>query len=462
MAEQGESLSERELAVLECLADGSTNREIAQRLKISPNTVKVHLRNIFAKLGVGSRTEATTVAIQQNLISVHGVRTGLSEEDGEGDTITDPAPENQIKSQVQDGITGGERKSVRARSFTGALLLLIGLVVIVAIGYWLIAGNGLKTGEPSTSTVEPFTEEPIADSNWVIGRPMPRERANMALAAVGLNLYQIGGEVEVGVVNLVEVFETDSHTWRSAAPKPTAVADATAAVLFGEIYVAGGRLADGRPTSVVEAYSPANNAWRPVEPLPQPISDGLAMSDGSRLYLFGGWDGESYVADAYVYNPGIGIWEALSPMSTGRARATGGLVNGNLFVVGGFDGQQELNSCERFDPIEGEWHICPDTLLPRSGAGAAVLGNNLLYLIGGDNGQDVPFGEVYDDNAATWKQVEMPMLEGQPPWRDLGVTSVETRIYAVGGRQGDTILSVNYRYSPIIQRTFLPAVSSKN
>lgn len=51
-------LSPRELAVLEALAAGQSNKEIARTLAVSPNTVKTHIANLFAKLEVSRRTEA--------------------------------------------------------------------------------------------------------------------------------------------------------------------------------------------------------------------------------------------------------------------------------------------------------------------------------------------------------------------------------------------------------------------
>ena len=53
-----EPLSERELEVLQLIAEGLTNREIATRLYLSLHTVKVHARNIYGKLGIKSRTQA--------------------------------------------------------------------------------------------------------------------------------------------------------------------------------------------------------------------------------------------------------------------------------------------------------------------------------------------------------------------------------------------------------------------
>ena len=61
-------LSDRELEILACLARGSTNREMASKLVISPNTVKTHVHNILKKLGASNRAEAVARAASQGLI----------------------------------------------------------------------------------------------------------------------------------------------------------------------------------------------------------------------------------------------------------------------------------------------------------------------------------------------------------------------------------------------------------
>ena len=63
-----ESLSEREFELLRLIAVGKTNRAIADELMVSVNTVKTHARNIYGKLGVRNRTEATSRARDLGLI----------------------------------------------------------------------------------------------------------------------------------------------------------------------------------------------------------------------------------------------------------------------------------------------------------------------------------------------------------------------------------------------------------
>jgi DNA-binding NarL/FixJ family response regulator len=65
-----EGLTEREMDVLRAAAHGDSNKVIAAKLGITAQTVQVHLRNIFGKLWVNSRSEAVARAIQNGWISL--------------------------------------------------------------------------------------------------------------------------------------------------------------------------------------------------------------------------------------------------------------------------------------------------------------------------------------------------------------------------------------------------------
>ncbi|MDD2923109.1 MAG: response regulator transcription factor [Anaerolineales bacterium] len=68
--EKGEKpiLSDREIDVLKLIAAGKSNRDIANELSISENTIKFHIKNILQKLSVANRIEAVTYAMQHRLI----------------------------------------------------------------------------------------------------------------------------------------------------------------------------------------------------------------------------------------------------------------------------------------------------------------------------------------------------------------------------------------------------------
>jgi DNA-binding CsgD family transcriptional regulator/N-acetylneuraminic acid mutarotase len=456
MSEYTEELSDRELDVLRCVARGASNKEVAVELSISENTVKVHLRRIFAKLEVSSRTEAARVAMQQGIIVIPGLEVESSVAAEPMVTVSDNEASTRLSETEPRPLPLAEERAPRRMATWGTVSLVLAILLTVAI----VGIISLQlSGEGILPTPESFTNALIGEDWSVTNRPLPAAQADMAVVAAGLSIYGIGGETAEGVVDATYAFNAFEHTWRRLTPKPTAVTAASAAGLFGEIYVVGGRLADGQPTNVVEVYSPIQNAWRPVTALPQPVAGGLALSDGAFIYLFGGWNGSTYLDTTFVYDPGEDRWRPVTEMPQPMAYSTGQFMTGRLYVVGGFDGEQELAVCHFFNPNLEEWFACPNMLLARGKAGSAAVLNRLYVIGGGMNGrQEITFSERYDPATETWQVINSPLLAENPTWVGLGVANVENRIFVFGGRRGDELSLNTYIYAPFVYRTFLPNV----
>lgn len=71
-----DGLTERELEILRLIAKGMTNRQVATHLWISERTVDNHVQNIYKKLNIGDRTQATLYAVRKGLISLDDTRSG--------------------------------------------------------------------------------------------------------------------------------------------------------------------------------------------------------------------------------------------------------------------------------------------------------------------------------------------------------------------------------------------------
>lgn len=475
-----EPLSDRELDVLQLLVKGAANKEMAATLNLSPNTIKVHLRNIYSKLGVSSRTEALMVALEKGLVTTPGAVFPAAavvepdEEEEEEIVLVKPAEAPVLPSppEVKVGLETppAEVAPLIIREtlphptpwrflFAGVGGTLVALLFLILVAYQLgyLPPATPTPAEPTAATLSsPPSLTELPETNWFSTAPLPQARAGMALVTVGLDVYQMGGEKAEGVSGEVLVYQTVNQSWRPAADKPTPVKYASAAVLL-EIYVPGGIAADGRPTQVVEAYSPVNNSWRTVASLPKPLAGGVVLSNSSFVYHVGGWDGQQVVDAVYVYDPSSDAWRLVTPMPTGRAYAMGGFIAGKLYVVGGWDGTQNLDVCELYDPLADEWATCPALSVPRAYGGATVVLNR-LYLFGGS--EEAQFGEVFDPQKNVWEILNTPQLPAGTPsigWLELSVTSVESRIYLLGGRGAEQKLSDQmFIYTPQVYRTFIP------
>ena len=73
-----DSLTSREREIILALAEGLLNKDVGRRLNISEGTVKVHLHNIYSKLGVKNRTALAVLAHTELALERHNLRTSSS------------------------------------------------------------------------------------------------------------------------------------------------------------------------------------------------------------------------------------------------------------------------------------------------------------------------------------------------------------------------------------------------
>jgi DNA-binding CsgD family transcriptional regulator/N-acetylneuraminic acid mutarotase len=440
-------LSERELEVLRLVATGATNQQIARTLFISPNTVKVHLRNIFEKLEVTSRTEATMLAVQAGWLVLEGIK-----------PAAEMKPEPAAESKPVQVPSLAWHPLPRLRLWQRVYLVLVISVTALAV-FWPLSGPASSRvgpgpfsdmGRPALGAA-PWIDIP----RWIALAPLPRPRARLALASYGGRLYAIGGEGADGVSNAVYMFDPTANAWSERASKPTPVSNFGVAVLDDEIYAVGGCTASGEVTNVVEVYDPARDTWSLAKPMPAPRCAHAVAVLGDRLYVFGGWDGSRYVADVFIYDRTANIWERGTPMPVARGFLGAAALKGYIYIVGGFDGRQEYALAHRYDPAaeaqgKSAWEPLPPMMQARGGLGMAAEGN-AIYAIGGGWRGDLAYSERFDLLSNTWSRVESPL---KVQWRNPGVATLDTQVYVVGGWSGD-YLNITAAYQSSF-RAFLP------
>ena len=438
MFDQECPLSEREREVVELVATGATNQQIARGLHISVNTVKVHLRNVFTKLEVNSRTEATMVALREGWVTVEGV---VSE-----DGIT----------EVPTEIVRFEPLPVEPLSWPRRIVLLLAAPLLLALLAWVrmpsIQPTPRSGSEFSDHSATTYSALPAEVSRWQERTPLSLPRARLALAFHEGQLYAIGGDAAGGITGQVVSYDLQSDSWGPQPDKPMPAANIGAVVLGGQIYVPGGYTADGGVTNVLEIYDPQTSQWASAASMPAPrCAYGLTNFE-EQLFLFGGWDGYDYVKSVYRYDPQADTWHTETPLETPRGFLGVATLEGRIYVAGGYDGLREYSLCETYVPGEG-WGSCAPMTVGRGGLGVAAAGRRLYVIGGGISGAwDIVSNEWYDPRQDVWTSFETPII-GQ--WRNPGVTTDGTSIFAVGGWSGEYL--ANHEEYRALFRLFLPA-----
>jgi DNA-binding CsgD family transcriptional regulator len=437
------ALSDREMEIVQLVATGATNQEIAAKLVISVNTVKVHLRNIFAKMGVASRTEATMVAVRRGWVAVPQA-SELAVETGRAPDVlaTSPAPALPVLSRWPR--VGWPQ---RAALFAGLVLVMV-ILLLPQIAQ--SRSNG--TAQTAISGVFPVatTAAAPASGQWQMRAQMPTPRSGLAVVAHDGLIYAIGGVSNEGVTGKLEVYDPAADAWRARLAKPVPAGFVSAALAGGRIYVPGGVGSAQEILDVLDVYDPAHDTWQAGTPLPRPLAAYALAVWSERLYLFGGLGEEGYVSSVYCYDPAADRWEARQPMSRARGLLGAASLGGRIFVVGGYDDESELNSCEAYDPAADVWTECSPMAQGRGGLSLTAVRNN-LYAIGGGMESYLAFNERYDPRLDIWTQIETPIPE---QWRGLGTAFVDPYLYGIGGWNGEN-LSVNEAYQALFYRLII-------
>ena len=433
----GNELSEREQEILRLVATGASNKEIAQRLFISTNTVKVHLRNIFGKIGVASRTEAAMYAVNARLASGSAPVQNIG--------VATP-PEKQYV--LSNGMV------FRSKSSRKVLAIVLGSFAVLGAMIFGLAAYSYKNLVSATPTPEiyPLIESP----RWTKLAPMPTARYSLATVTVNGLIFAIGGKTANEVTDLVESYDPVTNLWKSVLAKPTPVYEVNAVVVGGKVYVPGGRLSSGAMTDVLEIYDPRGNTWIQGARLPVALSAYALSAYEGKIYLFGGWNGTDYLASVYEYDPALNAWSVKMPMHTPRAYLGAAVAGGKIFVIGGYDGKEALSTNEVFQP-----DIADDQEYPWSKAqplpeGLYAIGANsladIIYIVGGNGNVDRKYPALaYFYETLEWGYVETSVVD---PGSYLGLTNIGTKLYLLGGELAGEPSQNNLAYNAIYAISF--------
>lgn len=432
-------LSEREIGILKLVGQGKSNKEIAAELFISVNTVKVHMANIFQKISVSSRTEATLYAIEQGIIR----------------SPSNAVPEAQVLIPESTPVTLPEPRKTQLwiKRYTW-MIVLLGIFLIAGLAALLAK---LPVFQTATPTPDPWNLAGF-DQRWQPLPDMPLGVSNPAVSTFENNLFVFGLNTAQSADSVSLRYQTASKVWEQIAPKPHPASNLQAILLGEKMYLPGGKGTAGAVLSYLEIYDPRSDKWSEGNSLPEPRFNYSAVAFEGKLYLFGGSDGSKVRADGWVYDPDQDQWQALPPAAFARQEAGIAETNGLIYIVGGNDGKKQIRDSESYNPVrqDGEaWSQEAEIpegfkLLRFSGRGDALFG--IAY----DNQKQLTLLQ-YAAGQKIWSQLPLP--ETVVINDGAGVVLLENYLYVIGGIKDSQPVGQANRLQ-VIFTTMLPLIQN--
>ena len=434
------SLSEREIDIIRLVATGASNKEIAVALSISPNTVKVHLRNIFGKIGVVSRTEATLYAIKNHYVDTP--RESNQTENNGDNFLSSGSP---IALVVNDGIAASSRRKIEVRNWT-ILLSITGVVLIgLTIFAYILARNFSSTNSNPSSQTKP------ANERWEYSVDYIEPISAASSLSYGGAIYLIGGRTENDTSARTMRYSPNDDRWVTLKDKPLPVSETQAGIIQEKIFIPGGRLADGNPTKQLDSYDILSNTWTVLMPLPEPLMGSAVASVDGILYVIGGWNGQAYSNRIYMYQPDQDLWKEANPLPNKRAYMAVVVIEGHILLIGGEDDHGPSDEVLIYYPSRDNvtsnvFEKGTPLPQPRTRAGAVYLAN-IIYVFGGKIDQTgTPDNITLEPGQDQWNGIDEPLAGiGSLPI----VQSTGNYIHVIGGHENEHDINTHQVYQAI-------------
>lgn len=244
--------------------------------------------------------------------------------------------------------------------------------------------------------------------------------------------------------------DPEKGVWRFESPLPSYRYEFSAAAIGKDIYVMGGIREPSvwLPTNLAEVYNTKTKKWKRVKDLPRLLHHVGVATDDRYLYVVGGNRIRITPSKAtFRYDPSTDNWERLPDMPTARG-ALGAVVIGNiLYTVGGADYNKKYSILEALNLKTLKWERLPDMPTPREHLAVAVspLG---IHVFGGYNTDrfgSMQTHEIYNPKTKKWSSASpIPM-----PICGMMSATVDNTVYVIGGEQGWAVSKYVFGYNVI-------------
>jgi pimeloyl-ACP methyl ester carboxylesterase/N-acetylneuraminic acid mutarotase len=291
------------------------------------------------------------------------------------------------------------------RHFTAAAVLES--QVVVCGGYR--PGRGF-VADTARLDVETWRWERLPD--------LPTPRAAHAASVCGERLFVFGGvRDDGGAMADANVLDARSRTWMRVPALPTPRNRLAAAAIGSRIFVVGGMTINdaGREsnTAAVEVLDTHTMTWTTAAPMPTPRHGHAVVRVGTDLWVIGGYGDGGPTGVVEIYDPASDTWRAGPSLEAERGFHGAAVVDGAVYVFGGRAGTAlptEILGAERLDPTPRQIaEPGPGPMLEGVGRFAAVVIDGAIIAIGGETvGGGVPASplvQVLDVGASSWRSV---------------------------------------------------------